>query len=116
VAYHQSDYRQALDYYRQSLTIAHSTQALALLLISLLGFAWHYLQGNEPTRAGELCGLAQHHPAFNSDVEEHTDEVLPLLQAALPPAELLVALERGKILDLDTVVTELLDEFGEDNA
>ncbi|MCP4362725.1 MAG: hypothetical protein GY796_32370, partial [Chloroflexi bacterium] len=57
----------------------------------------------------------QHHPVFDSDVQLWLDELLPQLEAALPPAELQTALERGIALDLDTVVAELLDEFAEDN-
>ncbi len=86
------------------------------MLMSLLGFAGLYLQGAQPTRASELCGLAQHHPASGSEVQLRLDKVLPLLQAALSAADLEAALERGKALDLDTVVAELLEEFGEDNA
>ncbi|MCP4045541.1 MAG: hypothetical protein GY732_06075, partial [Gammaproteobacteria bacterium] len=44
------------------------------------------------------------------------DEVLPLLQAVLSVADLEAALARGKTLDLDSVVAELLAEFGEDIA
>ncbi len=116
VAYRQGDYIAARDYYQQSLTIAHSISAIPLMLMSLLGFADLYLQEDNPILAGELCGLAQHHPASDSDVQVRLDEVLPQLQAALSAADLEAALERGKALDLDTMVTELLEEFAEDNA
>ncbi|MCP4418767.1 MAG: hypothetical protein GY805_19295, partial [Chloroflexi bacterium] len=69
-----------------------------------------------PARAGELVGLAQHHPIHDGDVQTLLDELLPLLQDALSAADLEAAVARGKALDLDTVVQELLDEFGEDNA
>ncbi|MCP4995261.1 MAG: tetratricopeptide repeat protein [Gammaproteobacteria bacterium] len=113
VAYRQGDYVQAQNYYQQSLSIAYSIPAIPHLLLSLSGFAWLYLQGAEPARAGELCGLAQHHPATDSDVQIRLDELLPQLAEALSPADLQAALERGKSLDLDTVVAELLVEFGE---
>ncbi len=41
---------------------------------------------------------------------------MPQLEAVLPPDELHTALERGKSLDLDTVVQELLAEFGGDES
>ncbi|MCP4287427.1 MAG: tetratricopeptide repeat protein, partial [Gammaproteobacteria bacterium] len=110
VAYRQGDYTQAWDYHQQSLSIAHAIQAVPLMLMSLPGFARRYLQRSQPARAGELYGLAQHHPAFNSEVQVRLDEVLPQLAEALPPLELQAALARGKALDLDTVVTELLEE------
>ncbi len=70
----------------------------------------------QPTRTGELVGLAQHHPACNGDIRQRLDGLLRQLEGSLPPAELQAALARGKALDLDTVVAELLEEFGEDNA
>ncbi|MCP4287650.1 MAG: tetratricopeptide repeat protein [Gammaproteobacteria bacterium] len=114
VAYRQADYGQVQDYYQQSFTIAHSIQAIPLMLMSLLGFAWLYLQGTQPVRAGKLCGLVQHHPAFDSEVQIRLDEVLPLLQDTLSAADLETALACGKSLNLDSVVAELLVEFGED--
>ncbi|MCP4992238.1 MAG: hypothetical protein GY934_00410 [Gammaproteobacteria bacterium] len=78
-----------------------------------MGFAWLYLNKALPTRAGELVGLAQHHPNYNTDVQERLDKLLPHLEAALSSNELQAALEQGKTLDLDTVVAELLAEFGE---
>ncbi|MCP4996126.1 MAG: tetratricopeptide repeat protein, partial [Gammaproteobacteria bacterium] len=100
----------------EALTVAHSIQATPLLLISLLGFARLYLQQQDPIRAGKWVGLAQHHPARNHNVQGRLGEVLPLLEAALPAADLEAALARGKALDLETVVAELLAEFGEDSA
>jgi len=112
-AFRQGDSAQACDYLQQSLSIAPT---IPLLLMSLPGFAWLYLQGSDPIRCGELCGLAQHHPASDSNTQQRLYEVLPQLEVALPPTKLQAALERGKTLDLDTVVAELLAGFGEDNA
>ncbi|MCP4455783.1 MAG: tetratricopeptide repeat protein [Planctomycetes bacterium] len=100
----------------RALAIAQDLQAVPLILEAVVGFAGLYLQGTQAARAGELCGLVQHHPTFDSEVQIRLDEVLPLLQAALPPTKFQAALERGKALDLDTVVAELLEEFGEDSA
>ncbi len=63
-----------------------------------------------------MSGLAQHHPAHSIDVQGWLDELMLQPEAALTPAELQAAFERGKTLDLDTVVAELLEEFAEDNA
>ncbi len=62
-----------------------------------------------------MAGLAQHQPASDSDVQMRLDELLLQLEEALPSAELNAALERGKAFDLDTVVAELLENFGEEN-
>ncbi|MCP4996612.1 MAG: tetratricopeptide repeat protein, partial [Gammaproteobacteria bacterium] len=98
----------------KALVIAQDIQAIPLILETVVGFAaWLYMHVAQLTRAGELVGLGKHHPDSDSDVQQRLDEVLPKLEAALPPAELKVALARGKALDLDTVVAELLAEFGE---
>ncbi|MCP4995003.1 MAG: tetratricopeptide repeat protein, partial [Gammaproteobacteria bacterium] len=102
--------------FHEALTIAYSIQAIPLLLMALAGSIWLYLQGDNPIRAGELCGLIQHHPAYDSDVQKRLNELRPLLQDALSATDLEAALARGKTLDLDTVVAELLVEFAEDNS
>ncbi len=81
-----------------------------------MGFAWLYLNKALPTRAGELVGLAQQHPNYDTDVQERLDELMLQLEATLSAADLEAAVARGKALDLDTVVAELLAEFAEDNA
>ncbi len=100
----------------RSLAIAQDIQAVPLILEAVMGFARFYLQGIQAAHAAELCGLVQHHPTFDSEVQIRLDELLPQLKERLPSAELQAALERGKTLDLDTVVAELLEEVGEDNA
>ncbi len=65
----------------------------------------------QQTRVAALAGLAEHHPAYDSDIQRRLDELLPQLKEALPPAELRAALKGGKSLDLDTVVGESLEEF-----
>ncbi len=95
----------------KALAIAQDLRATHLILEVVVGFAWLYMHEALPTRAGELAGLAQHHPAHNSEIQQCLDELLPQLEASLPPAELQAALARGKTLDLDTVVAELLEEF-----
>ncbi|MCP4286076.1 MAG: tetratricopeptide repeat protein, partial [Gammaproteobacteria bacterium] len=100
----------------KALVIAQAIRAIPLILEAVVGFAWLYMHAARPTRAGELAGLAQHHPTHNINVQIRLDELLPQLAEALPPAELQAALAHGKTLDLDTVVAELLEEFAEDNA
>ncbi|MCP4994004.1 MAG: tetratricopeptide repeat protein, partial [Gammaproteobacteria bacterium] len=62
--------------FHEALTIAHSIQTIPLLLLSLIGFAELYLQGVQPTRAGELVGLVQHYLTSDSEVQVRLDEVL----------------------------------------
>ncbi len=113
IARRQGDYVAARDYHQQALAIARNLQAAPLLLEAIVGFAWLYMNESRPTRAGELIGLTQHHPAHTNDIQIRLDELLPELAEAMAPTELQAALARGKSLDLDTVVVELLAEFGE---
>ncbi len=99
-----------------ALVIARDIQARAIILEAVAGFAWLYMHKAWPTHAGELAGLAQYHPAHTSDVQVWLDELLPQLEEVLSSADLEAAQKRGKALDLDTVVAELLEEFGEDNV
>ncbi|MCP4284416.1 MAG: tetratricopeptide repeat protein, partial [Gammaproteobacteria bacterium] len=101
--------------FRKALLIAQDIRAIPLILEAIVGLAW-LTHAAQPTRAGELAGLAQHHPAHSGDVQYWLDKLRPQLEAALPPAELQAALARGKSLDLDSVVAELLEEFAENNA
>lgn len=94
----------------EALPIAVSMNIAPIVLEIVVGFAWLYLQQNRLSRAGELAGLAQQHPAHNSDVQLRLNELLPQLEEALSPEDLQVTLERGKSLDLEMVVEGLLRE------
>ena len=58
--------------------------------------------------AAELVGLIVNHPAVGVDSVQLTEAVLEGLREALPAEQLEAAMERGKMLELDTVVAELL--------
>ena len=72
-------------------------------------------RAGKSAQARKLAGLTAHHPAANgnADIQWRLKEVLPELQATLSADELAAAMERGKAFDLDTVVAELLEVFGE---
>jgi tetratricopeptide (TPR) repeat protein len=103
--------RQARSWFGDGLRTAYSIQVTAETLWAIVGFAGVLLRAGQAHRAAQYAGLAQYHPALNSDVSQALSVVMPLLEAALSPEELQAALERGKDLDLDTVVRELLVEF-----
>ena len=105
---------QAASLYGQALRMAYSIQAIPQTLWATLGLASVILQSGQAKRATHHVGFAQSHPAKDNDVRQALAEIMPLLEAALSPEELQAALERGKLLDLDTVVQELLAEFAPD--
>ena len=99
---------QAIPSFHTALTTAWSMWITPIILDGLIGFAWLYLQDNNPTQAAHLAGLVQHHPGFTTDVQLRLDILMPELEQALNPIDVQAALERGKELDLETVVNEVL--------
>ena len=85
-----------------------------VLLETIVGFAWLRYQQDQIASAAELVGLVRHHPAYNQDLQHRLDGLLPRLEATLNLDKLSTAMERGKNLDLDRVVQDLLREFGEE--
>ena len=98
----------------QSLAIAQDIQATMYILLNIVGFAVYFIGQGHIERAAQFVGLVQPHPAQDSNIREYLEKIMPQLEAALPPDDLHTALEQGKQLDLDTVVQELLEEFGDE--
>ncbi|NDJ54978.1 MAG: tetratricopeptide repeat protein, partial [Chloroflexi bacterium] len=111
IAFKQKD-KKAAHWYAQGLSIAHAMHATSEALWAVAGFVGVLAQDGQTERAAHYAGLAQHHPAQDNNVRKVLGEVLPLLEATLSPEDLQAALERGKELDLETVVQELMLEFG----
>ena len=71
------------------------------------------MRTNAVIQAAELTGLAAQHPVLEDYADLRNGEFATLkreVEAALPADELAAALERGKTLDLDTVIKSLLAE------
>jgi hypothetical protein len=66
------------------------------------------IREGEHERAAQLLGLALRHPAANIEVEDDAQPVLAELREMMSEDELEAALERGKALDLEQVVDEIL--------
>jgi tetratricopeptide (TPR) repeat protein len=113
IARSQGEVARATDLFQQSLVIAYDIQAIRTILASIVGLAKHFFIQGHLERAAHYAGLAQSHPAKSNDVRQALAELLPQLESALTPDEFQTALERGKSLDLNTVVEELLAEFAE---
>lgn len=110
----EADYPQAAAYLVQSLTILRAvgdyTHSVHSISEVLAGFARLRLQREQLIPAAELAGLSQQlAKKYPTDVD--FNELMALLQKALSPDDLTAALERGKTLDVDTVVQDLLAEF-----
>ena len=62
-------------------------------------------------RAVELATLAHEHKITDHEIKSYAAELLDELQAELGAHAYNAAWQRGRQLDLDTVVQQLLDEF-----
>ena len=92
-----------------------STQIIHVTFSILIGMAELLLQTGQPARGVELLALALHHPAGHSEIKARAEAVHNRYEADLPRDVFAAAIERGKTLDLDTVVAQILDEY-EDEA
>jgi tetratricopeptide (TPR) repeat protein len=111
VAVASDDTDAALRCYRGALSESTEIGAVSLTLAALAGFARLLMQNRHYKRAAELLGLALDHPSIEVDVKHGAKLPLTTLREKIPADELEGALERGKSLDLDTVVQEILNEF-----
>ena len=112
--YLKIEHDQAQTTLHEALSIAHSIQSTPIILELLVSFAWLHLQADKLLHAAELIGLVQNHPSSHSGAWAFVKAIQPELETALSPNALAAAMERGKSLGLDTVVQEILDEFGDE--
>ncbi|HEX2620984.1 MAG TPA: tetratricopeptide repeat protein, partial [Phototrophicaceae bacterium] len=88
-------------------------QMVPLMLELLINFARLRLSEGDITTAGHWLGLATYHPAVFAETLNGVGRLLRTkLQALIPEDQLLVLMEQGKKLDLDTVVQQILAEYG----
>jgi hypothetical protein len=106
------DVTSARSYFRHTLSKAQATGSPSTLLYALVGFASLKAQAGEPLYAAEWLGLVLGHPSRETDVLTRAETLLSELRGALPADELDAALERGKALDLEMVVREIVDAQG----
>ena len=89
----------------QAMPMARSIGSTSLELDILAEFAWHCLLTGDAERGAELIGLVASHPATEALVREEAERLMyDDFRKSLTPQGFADALERGKMLDLDTVV------------
>ncbi|MBN1886956.1 MAG: tetratricopeptide repeat protein, partial [Thermoflexales bacterium] len=96
---------------REALSESAAIGALPLTLDALVGVARWQAENGRYVPAVELLGLIMNHPALELDSARLAKPVLASLQQALPADQLATALERSASLELDAVVTELLEGY-----
>jgi tetratricopeptide (TPR) repeat protein len=101
----------AMQAFHAGLRIAAEMQTPPTILEALVGCALCLCADEEYERAAELLNLALEHPAADMDTKKHAVQVLGTLIDQLDPDDLRAAAARGRHLDLETVVDDLLDEM-----
>ncbi len=104
------EHARAWDYLRQALNESTAIGVAPLTLDALVGVARLRAETGQGDSAAELLGVALNHPAVEVDSVQVGETVLAGLRDALPAGQLEAAMERGKTLELDTVVAGLLAE------
>jgi serine/threonine protein kinase/tetratricopeptide (TPR) repeat protein len=99
---------EAETYFREALTEAQNLEALTLVLEILVEFAGLRVRTGDHERAAELLGVALYHPSLDTAVQMATKPILTTLGEKLSPEALNPCLERGKTLELNGVIKDLL--------
>jgi tetratricopeptide (TPR) repeat protein len=99
------EYAEAEGYFSEALRLAHIK---SMALESVMGIANLIAKRGQKERAVALLSLVLADPRSGSEVMRLADRFLAELQAELSPEVFAAAQERGKTLDLDTVIADLL--------
>jgi predicted ATPase len=101
------EHQVAWEYLRQALLQSVAIGTVPLTLDALVGVVQLQIEAGQHLSAAELLGLTLSHPALEADVRQVAESVLVRLREVLPTEKLEAAMDRGKALELDTVVAEL---------
>ena len=107
VAYALDDDPQAEKDFGESLKLTLEIGAIPSALLALAGIAKLRARAGHSAQALELLGLALNHAACDDETRQRAEPLLTELRAALPPATVEAALERGKAADLNTIALDL---------
>ncbi|MFN2167012.1 MAG: hypothetical protein ACK2U9_12220, partial [Anaerolineae bacterium] len=102
------EHETAWGYLREALSESTAIGVTPLTLDALTGVALLRAETGQGDLAAELVGLIANHPAVEADSAQVAETILDGLRDALTTERLEAALERGKGMELDAVVAELL--------
>jgi len=103
----------ARDYFKRAL--ARETESWPFVIDCLTGIALLLARTGEPALAAELLGLARQHPATERrTLVSRVEPLLTELAITLPASELAAALERGKVLNIESLANDTLTRLGAD--
>ena len=88
--------------------LAGETQSAPATLDLLRPAARLWIKMGRGRQAAEWVGLVSAHPATEADTRAAIQTLIPALETVLDADALAQAVERGRVLDLDTIVDEIL--------
>jgi predicted ATPase len=100
----------AWEFLRQALSESMAIGVAPLTLDALVGVARLRAETGQGDSAAELLGVVLSHPSVEVDSAQVAETILAGLRDVLPAERLETAIERGKTLELNAVVAELLAE------
>lgn len=112
VLHEQRNYLGSAQCFYEALRIASEMKTTPTALEAIVGCALCLAVDEEHIRAAELLALAQEHPAADLDTKVHAGQVLDELTGELAPDALQAAITRGRDLDLDITIEQLINEVG----
>jgi DNA-binding SARP family transcriptional activator/predicted ATPase len=98
----------AWEYLREALSESTAIGVTPLTLDALAGVALLRAENGQGDSAAELVGLIVNHPAVEADSVHVAETILAGLRDTLATEQLGAAQERGRAMELDAVVAELL--------
>ncbi len=101
------EHRAAWKYLHEALVKSVVIGAVPLTLDALVGAAQEQIEDGKPVSAAEILGLVLNHPALEVDVGQVAESLLETVREIVPGEQLEAAMERGKLLELDAVVSEI---------
>jgi len=102
------EYAAAYAHYAEALALAQSIRATRMMVEVLAGLGRLAAREGQPARAVELLAFALGHPAMGSEAREPAARALADLEAQMPRAEFAAAVERGRALELEALVSQAL--------
>lgn len=103
----QGQIQQAVDFYHQGLAHAQEIEAVPLMLEGLAGLA---AVKTDDVKTLEWLGMILHHPSTTEATRKAVAPVLDQWKQNMPAEQVEAHLERGKTLDLKTVIAGIVQQ------
>jgi tetratricopeptide (TPR) repeat protein len=94
--------------FREAISELKTHDNFTLLMDALIGLATLCSKQGQTTWAAEVLAMVQANPAMSWGVQQSIDPLLKDLQGKMSEVDFERAMARGKVLDLDTVVGDIL--------